>query len=125
MTEPHFKIGGKTSPGRFSRHFYNLYPNNTGKEDERSDCRNYSVPNFYLNSSPQETRSLMMRSTSTQSNNRHTLSPVREHPAVLVTVITLIFWVLIFGPKKTKDKNSSTSIDSKTEIIVYEFCHVS
>ena len=87
MSEPHFKIGEKTSPGRFSRHFYNLYPNShTGREDERSDSStSQSVPNFYF---PCETVTtptrLMMKSS--QATNRLTLSPVKEHPAVLITV---------------------------------------
>ena len=84
---PHFKIGGKTSPGRFSRHFYNLYP---GKEDERSD-RTCSVPNFYFPCSSAEIsntppRLMMKSSPKSSTTNRLTLSPVKEHPAVLITV---------------------------------------
>lgn len=79
MSEPHFKIGGKTSPGRFSRHFYNQYPN-SGKEDERSDRNSYSVPsNFAFEQK-------IMKSPSMSMSPRLTLSPVREHPVVLITV---------------------------------------
>ena len=92
MSEPHFKIGGKTSPGRFSRHFYNLFPNNTGREDERSDTRNYSMPCFYI--TPQETLRLMRASQSgVGPAPRTTLSPVKEHPVLVITVI-LIPWFL-------------------------------
>ena len=84
-SEPHFKIGGKTSPGRFSRHFYNLFPN-SGKEDERSDSRNNSMPSFYI--TPQETLRLMRASHSgAVGPQRTTLSPVKEHPVLVITVI--------------------------------------
>ena len=102
MSEPHFKIGGKTSPGRFSRHFYNLYPNSTGKEDERSD-RTYSVPNFYFPCTIAETSTTtatpprMMKSS--VASTRVLLSPVKEHPAVLITV-------LLQNQKKSKFSNS-------------------
>ena len=91
MSEPHFKIGGKTSPGRFSRHFYNLYPNSTAKEDERSD-RTYSVPNFYFPCTIDETSGTIatpprMMKSSVGSTTRVLLSPVKEHPAVLITVL--------------------------------------
>ena len=87
ITEPHFKIGGRTSPGRFSRHFYNLY----GKEDERSDGNSRSnsttdFPHFYVAMPPPPTMtSGLVRSLST--SGRLTLSPVREHPAFIITVI--------------------------------------
>jgi hypothetical protein len=41
-SEPHFKIGGKTSPGRFSRHFLNLSHNLGREDDERT--RSEAVP---------------------------------------------------------------------------------
>ena len=90
---PHFKIGGKTSPGRFSRHFYNLYPN--AKEDERSDRtdRTCSVPNFYFPCSSEISNTpprLIMKSSAT--NHRLTLSPVKEHPAVIITVFLTVIW---------------------------------
>ena len=98
ITEPHFKIGGRTSPGRFSRHFYNLY----GKENERSDTSSSTTdfPHFYVAMPPpsgpisgmvmrsnQGSTSGLVRSLST--SGRLTLSPVREHPALVITVIFL------------------------------------
>lgn len=88
MTEPHFKIGGKTSPGRFSRHFYNMYPNSL-KEDERSD-RNSVPGHFQYYSDQRQDRS---SPSFMYKSQRQTLSPVKEHPsmtsmpAVLITVI--------------------------------------
>ena len=92
MTEPHFKIGGKTSPGRFSRHFYNMYPNSL-KDDERSDRNSSSVPGHFQYYSDQQQRQ-DRSSPSFMYKSRQTLSPVKEHPsmtnmppAVLITVI--------------------------------------
>lgn len=88
-SEPHFKIGGKTSPGRFSRHFFNMFPNSSGmREDERSDSRNLSMPAFYI--TPQESLRVLRASQSggggPGGSLRTTLSPVKEHPALVITV---------------------------------------
>lgn len=86
MTEPHFKIGGKTSPGRFSRHFYQMFPERMG-EDERSDGSHNDDNNYYYFSSPLDTptnsnlRPSLMRSSSLLA--RLTLSPVVEHPTMV------------------------------------------
>ena len=67
-----------------------LFPNSSGREDERSDTRNYSLPSFYI--TPQETLRLMRAaSMASQSGGvgpqRTTLSPVKEHPVLVITVI--------------------------------------
>ena len=88
ISEPHFKIGGRTSPGRFSRHFYNLY----GKEDERSDSSKKAAtdfPTFYVAMPPPTPNTSLMTMRSLSTSARVTLSPVREHPAFIITVI---FW---------------------------------
>ena len=106
-SEPHFKIGGKTSPGRFSRHFYNLFPN-SGKEDERSDSRNNSMPSFYI--TPQETLRLMRASHSgAVGPQRTTLSPVKEHPVLVITVICYYNTLLL----KDCNKKSSNKLRMK------------